>query len=227
MTGEAAGDTHSLSSKIQLFSHFNRSLTRSFPYSDSMDHSRPTHETASLFGSRRLQRHPDASRARFASYVAAAVEDLLEVAPEGLAMKAYWSMLRAVPAPHDLRLTARAGDLVEMQKLVNRGVDVNAVDKGGRTALYSAVRPHNPVHVPHPRTTHHCVYVYNHTRVRFRHEFAHSLRSLAPRLLAPPRTPFPLSLRFLSARSAWGDTCTASPRFTRLELTSITLITTE
>jgi hypothetical protein len=161
-----------------------------------MDHSRPTHETASLFGSRRLQRHPDASRARFASYVAAAVEDLLEVAPEGLAMKAYWSMLRAVPAPHDLRLTARAGDLVEMQKLVNRGVDVNAVDKGGRTALYSAVRPHNPVHVPHaPRTT-----VCTCSTIRAFGSATSSLTRSAPLLLAClPRRVRPS--RFLSAFS--------------------------
>ena len=117
------------------------------PSPDATDHSRPpveftvqappasddkcpTHETAS-FGSRRLRRHPDASRARFAHYVAAAVQDLMCVAPEGLSMVEYWAMLREVPEPHDLRLTARAGDLVELQKLVNRGVDGKSNRFGG------------------------------------------------------------------------------------------------
>ena len=96
----------------------------------SLPHKCPTHETAS-FGSRRLRRHPDASRARFAHYVAAAVQDLMCVAPEGLSMIEYWAMLREVPEPHDLRLTARAGDLVELQKLVNRGVDGKSNRFGG------------------------------------------------------------------------------------------------
>ena len=96
----------------------------------SLPHKCPAQETAS-FGSRRLRRHPDASRARFAHYVAAAVQDLMCVAPEGLSMVEYWAMLREVPEPHDLRLTARAGDLVELQKLVNRGVDGKSNRFGG------------------------------------------------------------------------------------------------